>query len=140
MKKSIMLFVIACTIAITNQSCNKMENEDKVVYQTVDATINANEVYTYSLPESKTDNAFKIASQASHFVTSELRNQSTVYYYKPADNYIGSDKIIVSTVEEKRNKHQSNGGGNCSNSQQKGKYEMVITINLTIKGVNTGTK
>lgn len=138
------MFVLAGAIAVTTQSCKKeKDDQDKIVYQTVDATINANETYTYTLPENKSDDVFAITSQALHAKTSELQNEATTYKYIPATDYTGSDKIVISTVEEQHDGQHNNGGGggNCNgNNHHDEETAMVITINLTIKGTSTATK
>ena len=145
MKKIFLMLVLTSPFIFALQSCQKSDmkkdHEDKIVYQTVDATINANETYTYTVPENKSDDPFGITSQASHYKTSELENESTTYKYIPATDYTGSDKVVISNVEEQHDGNHSNGGGNCNgNHHHEDETELVIAINLTIKGVSTATK
>ncbi len=143
MKK--LFFLLVTPIIFLTQSCQKMDfkkdhkDNAKVEYRTVEATINANETYTYAMPENKSDDPFQITTQASHFKSSMLENNATSYRYIPSTNYSGTDRVVISSVEEQHDGHQSNGGGNCNqnNNHHDDETEFVITINLTIKGVST---
>lgn len=141
-KKQFLVLALASSSILVVQSCKKMDgdkdHQDKIEYRTVEATINANETYTYSMPENTSDDAFEITTQASHYKTSSLENNATTYRYTPVTDYIGSDKVVISTVEEQHNGHHSGGGGNCFGGQHhdKDETELVITINLTIKAVS----
>ncbi len=142
MKK--LIFLLATPIIFLTQSCQKTdfkkdrEDNDKVEYRTVEATINANETYTYAMPENKSDDPYQITTQASHYKTSTLENNATTYRYIPVTNYSGTDRVIISSVKDQHNNPHSNGGGNCNqNNNHDGETKYVITINLTIKGVST---
>ena len=74
------MLVFAGAVAVATQSCQKMDmrkdKEHKVVYQTMEATINANETYTYTLPANKSDEAIEIKSQETHAKTREEKKEN----------------------------------------------------------------
>ena len=144
MKKSFLVLALASSIMFVLQSCRKMDfkkdHEEKIEYRTVDATINANDTYTFTMPENSSDDPFQITTQASHYKTSALESNATTYIYTPATDYKGSDKVVISAVEEQHNGHHSGGGACNGGHHQDEETELVITINLTIKGVSTAVK
>lgn len=149
-----LLFLSLGVAFILTQSCNKsrLEKEETVVKQTIDATINLNETYTFTLPANTSDDPFEITTQASHFRISELGTNAegaAIYQYTPEADYVGTDVVVVANVEEK---HADCSNGNQGNHPKllgflhprpkhgKPHHEEVlqeITINLTInpKGV-----
>lgn len=132
MKKLFLLIAFASPLMLVMQSCEKIndkkDRDDKVVYQTVDAAINANETYTFTLPSANADNPFKITSQASHYQLSRIENNAALFKYIPAADYTGADQVIISNA--------GNGNGGCQKNNGKDETQKVITINLTIKEIN----
>lgn len=150
-----LLFLSLGVAFMLTQSCNKprLEKEETVVKQTIDATINSNEMYTFTLPANTSDDPFEITTQASHFRISELgvnADGAAIYQYTPETDYVGTDVVVVANVEEKH--------GDCGNGHPQGNHPPLlgflhphpkhpkphheevlqeITINLTInpKGV-----
>lgn len=142
-----LFLLLATPILFLTLSCQKMdmqkdhEDNDKVEYRTVDATINANETYTYALPENKSDDPFQITTQAMHAKTSTLENNATTYRYTPATNFTGTDKVMISAVEEQHNGGHHSGGGMCNGGHHHAEEtELVITINLTVNGISIISK
>lgn len=149
-----LLFLSLGVAFMLTQSCNKskLEKEATVVKQTIDAAINANESYTFVLPDNTSDDPFEITTQATHFSISELGKNAdgaVIYQYTPETDFVGTDVVVVANVEEEH--------GDCGNGPKgdrpkllgflhphpkhgKPHHEEVlqeITINLTVtpKGV-----
>ncbi len=145
MKKKYTVLAFAAVIMIAATSCEKLDfmNNDKdaediIEYRTIEATVNANESYTLVLPKKTSNDPFQITQEPAHSRTSLLSFTPYSYHYTPENNYIGKDQVVISTVEKEQNGQHGN-GGNCS-SQNKSETQLVLTVNLTIKGVSTATK
>lgn len=133
MKKLFLMFVVASSAMVAIQSCKKIDfnkDDDKIVYQTVVATIYANETYTYALSTNTSKNPFRIDLQAAHYEISKLENNSSSYKYTPATDYTGSDKVILSNVKNKKS-------GGCGQNHHNSETQMVITININVKAATS---
>ena len=116
------------------QSCSKKSDEMLISPQIsstaniINATIKSTGIYQLSL--SNVQN-LTIAKQASHFQISEAGYDSKtglmVYKYIPAQDYIGSDEVLLST-----SKVVSSGIGGCHNDNSHAS-STVTTSNISVK-------
>lgn len=98
MKKSILMLAIAGTAMFLMPSCKKAET---LLTPTENATVAQGATYTYAMPTSTYD-AFEITTQPAHGSISILGVDSLgalIYKYVPDATYIGTDKVVLSTVE-----------------------------------------
>ncbi len=164
MKNSFFMLFLAGITLFALQSCQKAETVAALVEKTVNATLKVNESYTFTLPSNQSDEPYQITTQASHSSISELGKNTAgdmVYNYTPALDFVGTDRVVITTPEETENGHCGNqdgdsthvegehhGGGHHGGGHLLGHHghhdkdeaetEMKITINLTIAGKNQG--
>jgi len=138
--KKVLFTLIAIASVSATQSCKKMCDHNRnqaPKLQTVDAAINENTSYTYTLPPGTN---FQVTTPATHATSSQLvvdgATGSFVYQYTPVTNYVGTDVVVLSTNPQPGSAnciHPTNGkpnpnpnGGPCNGQPE------IITINLTI--------
>ncbi len=158
MKKIALFIALAGMSALTLQSCKKEEVAHDPIAITENVTLKLNESYTFTLPANTSDDAFAIAKQAEHFKISELGKNAEgkeVYLYTPAQDYKGTDQVVIANPEEEHHSgahppqgghpHGApalggghHGGGNCGNHEEEKNY--VITINFKIDGTISSKK
>jgi len=98
MKKSILMLAITGTAMFLMPSCKKAET---LLTPTESATVAQGATYTYAMP-TNTNDAFEITTQPAHGSISILGADSLgalIYKYVPDATYIGTDKVVLSTVE-----------------------------------------
>lgn len=144
--KKISGLVLVASVVLLASSCEKHDfkkHSEKTVTQTVDVTLEKNAAYSYTLPENTSDDAFQITTQSEHAGVSTLTNNgtNTVYTYTPAKDYVGTDKVVIATIEEEHSHHMGGGahhphhsGGGCNNGNHNDENsKLEIIINITIK-------
>ena len=154
MKKMTLLFAAASVAMIGMQSCKKEQNHKPPINESFDIQLKANEVYTFSLPKNKRDDAYEITTQSAHFSISEVGKDvsgNRIYQYTPSLNYTGTDMVVVANVEENPANQPPTGGGgkpkphlfppahsgNCNGGEED---HYIITIHFTINSSNTTNK
>ncbi|MEO8151188.1 MAG: hypothetical protein ABI723_26385 [Bacteroidia bacterium] len=149
MKKNLLLFCLIAFAMFASPSCKKCDlpkkAEAKAEAQIVTIELKKNETCHYALPQNFSGRICEITKQAQHFSVSELATNQT-YTYTPAINYIGTDQVTISTVEEQNNNNNNcgsnhhggnNNNGNCG-SHDETKSKQTIIINFIIKGKEGG--
>ena len=142
MKKSILIATISLVTLVSFYSCKKEKQEETILEQSLEKTIKVNESATFALPLNESDDAYKITTEAAHAYVSKLSDDlsgNAVYTYTPEKDFVGTDLIVVSTVEEnhhgnKGNKGHHNGGskgGHC-HGDDKGEQQLKVTIRINI--------
>lgn len=91
------IIVLLTTIALL-ASCE--DDSPQTVDKTLDIQLSKNQGYEYDTKISGDEEGVSISMQATHFSISEIvRNKSTnyvaVYKYKPALDFVGSDKVEI---------------------------------------------
>ena len=145
MKKLFSFLALASASMLLTQSCNKMRLRDKpaTTTQAVNATINENASYTYTLPATTKDGLPQISTSAGHAAVSNITadaNGNYVYNYTPAANYSGSDVVVITTKTEEQHGNCHGGpmgmGGNCNHGGNGCSHDddntTITTINLTV--------
>ena len=122
---------------VISQSCSKQSAREMVMSPAISTQIINAEVKnnaTYQLPLDKFQNV-TIVQQASHFQLSSvgLDNKTglLLYKYQPAQDYTGTDEVLLSTS---KNVVSAVSGENCNNRE--GSYmttAAVVTSNINIK-------
>ena len=117
------------------QSCSKKSDEMLISPQisatsnVINTTIKSTGIYQLSL--SSVQNV-TIAKQASHFQVSEAGYDSKsglmVYKYIPAQDFIGSDEVLLSTSNT-----VSSGAGGCHNNNNHTSNTVTTTSNISVK-------
>ncbi len=97
----------------------------------INATIKSTGIYQLSLSNVQ---RVTIAKQASHFQVSEAgydsKAGSMIYKYIPAQDFVGSDEILLSTS----NTTLSSGTGGChNNNNSHAGSSVTITSNISVK-------
>ncbi len=145
MKKLSFLFIAASftILSISCQKGNDCKPHDNTETQTINATLDKNTTYTFTLPANAGDN-FEISTQAQHASASKLATDvaGTVYTFTPSENYVGTDKVVISTSEQNSagnngcgsHQHQK-GNGSCGQHHDNKASEFIF--NLTVKDVAT---
>lgn len=142
MKKSILTATIALITLVSFYSCEKEKQEETIVEQSLEKTIKVNESATFALPLNESDDAYKITTDAAHAYVSKLSDDlsgNAVYTYTPEKDFVGTDLIVVSTVEENHHGNKGNTGhhkggskgGHC-HADDKGEQQMKVTIRINI--------
>ena len=95
--------VFLCLLLAMNTSCKKSSTGDDKPDNAIQVSLKANETYQYNLGSFGDEEGASIAQQATHFKTSSVtRDQgfSIIHLnYTPADNYTGTDELIVLTAK-----------------------------------------
>ncbi len=158
MKKIALFVALAGMSALTLQSCKKEKPIERApIAITENVSLKINESYTFTMPANTSDDAFAISKQAEHFKISELGKNAEgkeVYLYTPAQDYKGTDQVVMANPEEEHHggehhggEHHAgtpplggghHGGGNCGNHEEEKNY--VITINFVIDGTPSTKK
>lgn len=148
MKKAALLLAFASVVTIGIQSCKKEEAPKPPVTETYNVSLKVNEAYTFTLPESKPDDAYEITNQSTHYSISEVGKNAegkSIYQYTPAPGYTGTDQVVLSNLKEgQRPPHEKCGPkpliphkhphGNCGGDHED---HYIITINFTIEKSNS---
>jgi hypothetical protein len=144
MKKVVLLLALASLSVVGMQSCKKEENEKPAIQQTINVELKANESYSFVLPKNKRDDAYEFTTKASHSSISELgvdANGNRVYKYTPAQDYFGTDKVVVSNDQEREEHHKEpkgtrppfggkpHGHGDCKGGEED---HYIVTINFIV--------
>lgn len=119
-----LMLIFVCLFAF--QSCKK---ENEVVNLTYEVTLLKNTAYNTSLPENKSNAAYTITAQSNHFKISQLGSEAsgiTNYSYTPAQDFLGSDRVVISNEEDRKNNGK---GSHCGKDKENSK---TITINFTV--------
>ncbi len=115
-----------------------MNDRPVTATQSVSATISQNASYTYSLPagREKTSAVSIPAQHSSMSVITTDANGNSVYNYKPAANYSGTDVVVITTKTQDTHSGCHGGpGGNCNHGNSCGsnaEKTTITTINLTV--------
>ena len=135
------MLAIASTAMCFMPGCKKAET---LLTPTENVTLAAGETYTYVLP-TNTNDKFAVTAQPDHGKLSILNVDvlgKLVYNYIPDSAYTGTDKVVISTVEDthagppagshpkdstmqRPHKH-----GKCDKNEVRNDY--VITINFNV--------
>lgn len=97
--KKLILLCAAATFLLAGISCQKATPQvNNQVDEVVNVSLEKNQSYSYTLPESSTGENFAIASQQSNATSSiaAAKTQAT-FYYVPATDFTGTDVVVVST-------------------------------------------
>ena len=149
-KRIVILAALLASLSLT-QSCNKFQlgNRDHKGTETQEVTdINVNlkygETYTYTLPSNQSDDPYAITQQATHYTSSELNTNNTVYTYVAAQSVAATpytDSVTIANVEETHTGHPS-GVGTCSGSghHHENEVERTIHIHFTVGSIVSGAK
>ncbi len=139
MKKSILIALVASLTVFTISSCHKERAEQVVVEESYDKTLKVNESVIFTLP-TESDGNYSITTAASHAAVSKIEDDlqgNSTYSYTPEKDFVGTDFVIVSTMEKSHQKsgHKKsfkNGGsksGHCSGSKgQKTNYKLSFYL------------
>ncbi len=138
MKKSILMLAITGTAMFFMPSCKKAET---LLTPTENATLAVGESYTYMLP-TNTNDKFAVTTPPAHGKLSILAADSLgklVYQYIPDSGYVGTDKVVISTVEgngtppaepKDSTMKGSHKPGNCNKDAVRNDY--IITLNFNV--------
>lgn len=148
MKKYAIVALLSLTVALITTSCKKEKHEEIVLEQSLEKTLKVNESITFTLPASLSDDEYQITTSAAHAYVSKLSEDlsgNTLYCYTPEKDFVGSDFVIVSTVEENhKDQHghhgghhagsaMGGGGGHCNKGGHPTEQQLKISIYLTIE-------
>ncbi len=157
MKKITTIIALMSTVLFLAPSCKKCDRDqnNQVVTQTVNATIDENTNYTFSLPASNNSSVFQITSQAANYSASQLNTAAAsgavTYVYTPSKDFVGVNQIILSNAiassngvsASPQNSGCNHGGGHQCNKGNDHDADdmpsMVITVNITVKSTTTIT-
>lgn len=111
MKKTILYTTVGLFLFL-NQACKKTTTGVSDVNETVNATVNANESYTYTLSNDAESEAFNIqtASARSAEVSIVSNDNTSTFVYTPSQNTSGTDVIVVTSQADSQNTHGECGG------------------------------
>jgi len=142
MKKISALLIFGfALLSVSCQKGNDCKPHDQAETQTINAELDKNTTYTFTIPANTKNNAFEITTQATHASASKLTTDAsnTVYTFTPSTDYVGTDKVVISTAEQHHSgnnscgaNHPPKGNGNCG---QHGASSMLYIINLTVNDV-----
>jgi hypothetical protein len=143
MKKLSALFIAGfALLVISCQKGNDCKPHDSKETQTINATLDKNTTYTFTIPANTKSNAYEISTQAVHASTSKLTTDAsnTVYTFTPVIDYVGTDKVIISAAEQNHSGNNSCGSNhppkdNGACGQQQNKTSIQYIINLTVNDV-----
>lgn len=118
------------------QSCSKQSSNEMLISTKINtipnifnAAIKSNGIYQLSLDNMEN---VTITKQASHFRISEAGYDSKtglmVYNYAPAQDYIGTDEVLLSTSKST----VSSGTGGCSNNSNTTTTITYISIKINV--------
>lgn len=145
MKKSILISAFASMALFVLPSCEKENDEEPIIEQTINVQLKQNESYTFTLPKNEKDHPYTFDLQASHYSVSKITHDASMnrtYSYTPELNYSGTDVVIVGTNENAvqicGNGQSNNQQNNCKEDDDADQYK--VTINFTIIDNSTGTK
>ena len=104
MRKLLVFSAVLAGMFIGFQSCSKQSAHEMIAAPLTDniinATISANQSYQLVLDNSA---SVSIAKQASHFQISQTeldtKSGSLLYRYVPANNYSGTDEVVIGTTK-----------------------------------------
>ena len=102
MKRITLVLAITGIALIVMPSCRKEGTEKPPIEETVNANVNANESYSYTLPANSSGN-FNIIQQSAHSSVSQIEKDAsgnTVYNYTPANGFTGMDVVVISNEKE----------------------------------------
>jgi len=125
-----------------------MHDKGVTTAQSVDASINENNSYTYILPSAK-GSVSQISTPALHASASTVTtdaNGNSVYNYTPTADYVGSDVVVVTTQTEGGHSGCQGGpsgpGGNCNhgNCCNHDGNTTITTISMTVAPVNQSVR
>ncbi len=158
MKKVHFLLLVAIAL-LSAQSCRKCDMDARrpvITNQSIDASINENTTYTYTLPVVTNGPGFQITTAPAHASLSTITidpNGNLVYQYTPVANYIGSDIVVITSPAtppgalpggpgnrnggglSNYNNYNNYGGQGCNHPAPL----LITTINLTINPTSTST-
>ena len=158
--KKVHFLLLAAVVLLSAQSCRKCDMDGRrpvVTNQSVDASINENTSYTYTLstyplPVAANGPGVQVTTAPAHATLSTVTtdaNGNLVYQYTPVANYVGSDVVVITSPAPPpgalpAGQANCNGGGhgNCNNSGQGCNHPaplVITTINLTINPASTST-
>jgi len=142
MKKSSLMFAIASFLVVGMTSCEKGEEMEEAITQNLEVKLMMNEDFTFTLPENLRDDKYEIISPATHASISLVGLDSQgnqIYQYTPAENYSGTDMVVLSNDQEReehgnhpphppKGNRPKNKPGNCEEKEE----HYIITINFQI--------
>jgi hypothetical protein len=112
---------------------NACEKEPKHLTETINVTLNKNQTYHLTLASDDSDSPYEITTQASHYKTSRLQ-QETEYTYTPSTDYTGTDRVVIESFVEDSHGHHK--GGRCHDGDSEEKTERTYVINFNIPNSN----
>jgi len=104
--------LFAALVLLSVISCQKKDNDDVTLNQTVNGTINQGETFRYNLPQPKSG-SFAVESAGATNSSSSVESNATsrTFIYNPSANYTGNDVVVVSNQATQQN----TGNSGCSN-------------------------
>ena len=150
--KKIYFVLFSAVALLSTQSCMKCDRDEHrapvVTKQTVDASVNENTAYSYTLPAMPGGSTSQITVAPAHAGSSVVTtdaNGNNVYQYTPATNYAGADVVVITTQSDEGHGNSScfggpgpgncgNHGGNCGNHNTQ---TVITTIDLTVTPVSS---
>lgn len=131
MKKICAVALVLFFICFLLASCSKQSINDQVsphLNNIINATIAPNQNYTITISE---PGEVAIVKQAKHYKTSEINfgedGTQTTYTYSPAQNYIGSEEIILTNKKSNVLIYGGCNGGH-GNNPANASYTTVYTM------------
>jgi hypothetical protein len=93
MRKIALLLILSFTfLSCSNDDDDSSDSNTVVEY----FSINNNEIFEYDLGNFGDEDGAQIATQASHFLISELNGTNNIVYtYKASEGYVGTDFVRI---------------------------------------------
>ena len=114
--------VLAGIAVLSFYSCKKHDDKPTVT-NNITVRLVANESYNLPLTTGDADDLYAITTQATHQKRSEVTGSATdapVYHYMPAQDYKGTDNVVLALQEN----HPNHNGGIES--------EVIYNINIVV--------
>ncbi len=136
--KNLFLCATVFVMVLMTVSCKKEDHQDKApIAIDINVTLKQNESYSYNLPLNKSDEAYKIIVDAQHaslsyFMTGCFSSTPLSYFYLPAKDFAGLDKVVISNVEDEQAHHDGShhGGGMCGKDDDEQSYIITIVFDI----------
>lgn len=132
MKKLFLMLALAVPFTFMISSCEEDEN-DLTINETINATVLKNNLYNFSLPENFKDQEYRITDQTSHGMISIVQvdqEGNQVYAFVPVKDYVGTDRVVLETIEDNDGKKGHGSKHSCGNKDKDSKHVFTININV----------
>jgi hypothetical protein len=151
MKKTLFFSLVALSV-LSFTSCNKFEMDDDdddivTTEETINATINSNESFKFVLPVNANDASITSPQAKSANAIIDNTNGNNNFVYTPDPNFSGTDVVILTTTDNKKEKGDCGNrdkkseknrncakpeNNKCDKRQNENKKQHKITFNITV--------